>query len=109
MGTRFVKIASLGMGEGKGGSEEEVVLGREEGGLRTEWGLPCANPKCLLQELQQDLASGYLLFSQVGPCFLPQALCCSPGCHLPPPLLHLLLKRAEPSPGTDTLPQITRG
>lgn len=74
MGTRFVKKATLGMGEGKGGSGEEVVLGREEEGLRPEWGLPCANPMCLLQELQQDLASGYLLFSQVCPCFLPQAL-----------------------------------
>lgn len=69
------------------GSGEEAVLGREEEVLRPEWGLPRANPKSPLQVLQQDLASDCLPFSQVWPCFLPRALCCTSGRVLPPPLL----------------------
>lgn len=72
-------------------------MGREKEGTRPEWVLPHANPKSLLQELQ-DRASDCLLFSQVCPGFLPCALCCSSGPNLPPPLLHLLLRRARSSP-----------
>lgn len=100
--TSFVKKVTLGMGKGVG-SREEVVLGGEEEGLRLEWGLSCANPKSLLQELQQDLASDCLLFTQVCPGFLPRALYGSSGPILPPPLLHLLLRKDELNPGMDPI------
>lgn len=86
-----MKKATLAMEKGRG------VVGREKEGARLEWGLPHANPKSLLQELE-DLASDCLLFSQVCPGFLPCALGCSSGPKPSPPLLHLLLRRAKLSP-----------
>lgn len=56
-----------------------------------EQGLPHANPEPLPQELQQDLASDCLLFSQVHPGPL------APGPILPTPRHHLL-RRVELGP-----------
>lgn len=54
-----------------GWAGKEVVLGREARVRKSRWGLPRANPESLMQELQQDLASDCLPFSQVCPGSLP--------------------------------------